>query len=316
MAVVAVAGFTQRSYELSYAFKFMPVIISLLVSIVGGYVIAGILTGFDLSFNVAFWLFFVICAILCAIAIGAITNRGFKKVKGSIINGVVAGALMTLMIICGLYAAEYAEHRVPKADKIETVFVGETELKDNIDLALKLHKGIIECINNDNVQDDYGEFPGVVNNCNNFDFEYVMKNGSVIKRNYWYRSPHMNALNSEILELMQTDSFFEKYEECTNWPIGSTVITVHSHSSKFGTLEDGEGQKNAILTSKEAKYLISLFKKEMQSADMSVFNEKVFGISISGDDWQDLYIPESFTETMSFLEAKFIEYSSMIDKEN
>lgn len=312
--IAAVKLFKVRKSETAgdaYSFKFMPIVISLLVSIVGGFIMAGILTGFSLNFNMVFWFFFVVCAILCSIAIGAITDRGFKKVKRSVVNGVISAALMTVMVIVGLYVADYAEHRIPKAENIETVYVADTEYKEHIDLAVKLHKGIIDCLEaeeNDGYYED--EFPPVVNNVNNFNFEYVMKNGSVIKRHYWYRSPDMKNLHGEILQLMQTENFYTRYKACTKATY--KLIEVHSHSTKFGSIEDTERSQNAVLTEQEAEQLIALFKKEMQAADISIFTEEAYGISVSGDEWCELYIPVSFTETIGFLETKFTEYADKV----
>ena len=112
------------------------------------------------------------------------------------------------------------------------------------------------------------------------------------------------------------DSCCEKYNSCTTGEPGYNYVNIHSHATKFGTMSEDKEQKNAILNEKEAKQLISIFKKEMQAANESIFNEEVYGISISGYEWQELYIPESFTETISFLEAKFEQYDSTIEKEN
>ena len=309
----AIKLFGKRKSETAgeaYAFKFMPIIISLLVSMVGGFVIAILLTG-DYSINGGFWFFFIACSVLCSIAIGAITNRGFKKVKGSIITGAVAAALMATLVISGLYIADYAENRIPKAQSVKQVFIGEIDFTEHKELVVSLHKGIIESLNEE-LQIEYGDFPEIVNNFDNFNFNYVMKNGGIMKRNYWYRSPDMSKLHKDILTLMQTDNFFEKYEQCIVAEPNYALINVHSHSTKFGTMEEGEEQKNAILTEKEAEYLISLFKKEMQVADISVFKEETYGISVSGNEWCELYIPRSFTETIGFLETKFTEYENNI----
>ena len=296
----------------AYSFKFMPIIISLLVSMVGGFVIAVLLTG-DYSVSGGFWFFFVICAILCSIAIGAITNRGFKKVKGSIISGAFAAALMAALIISGLFIGDYAEKKIPTASSVKQVYVGEIDFTEHKDLVVNFHKGIIECINEADYNAEYGEFPEVLNNFCDFHFEYTLKNGSIMKRSYWYRYPDMSRLHSEILAFMQTDSFFKKYEKCIVAEPNYSMINVHSHSTKFGTMEEGEEPQNAILTEKEAAQLISLFKKEMQAADISVFKEDTYGISISGNEWCELYIPRSFTETINFLEAKFAEYEAQND---
>lgn len=310
----AIKLFGKRKSETAgeaYAFKFMPIIISLLVSMVGGFVIAIVLTG-DYNISGGFWIFFIVCAILCSIAIGAITNRGFKKIKGSVINGVVASVLMTVLLISGLYIADYAENKIPKVENVEQVSIGEIDYTAYKDLAVNLHKGIIECLNEEETDDFIGEFPQALNNFNNFDFKYVLKNGNVIKRNYWYRSPDMSRLHKDILTLMQTDNFFKKFDVCIIPQPGYGLINVHSHSTKFGTMEEGEEPQNAILTEKEAAQLISLFKKEMQAADISVFKEDTYGISISGNEWCEMYIPRSFTETINFLEAKFTEYQNNI----
>ena len=182
-AFAAVKLFKVRKSETAgeaYSFKFMPVIISLLVSMVGGFVIAIVLTG-DYNISGGFWIFFIVCAILCSIAIGAITNRGFKKIKGSVINGVVASVLMTVLLISGLYIANYAENRIPKAENVKQVSLGGTDFTEHKDLVVKLHDGIIDSINeeDDSVE---GVFPEVLNNFNDLSFEYVMKNGSVMKR--------------------------------------------------------------------------------------------------------------------------------------
>ena len=119
-AFVAIKLFKARKGETAgeaYSFKFMPILITMLVSVVGGFILAGILTGFFLEITVTFWIFFVVCAILCAIAIEAITNRSFKNIKRSVVSGLVATAIMTAIVIGGLYVADYAEKRVPQAEK-------------------------------------------------------------------------------------------------------------------------------------------------------------------------------------------------------
>ena len=313
--IAAIKLFKVRKSETAgeaYAFKFMPVIISLLVSMVGGFVIAILLTG-DYSINGGFWFFFVACSILCSIAICAITNRGFKKVKSSIITGAVAAAVMAAFIISGLYIAGFAENKIPKVENVEQVSIGEIDYTEHKDLAVNLHKGIIECLNEEETDGYIEEFPQVLNNFNNFDFKYVMKNGNVVKRNYWYRSPDMSRLHKDILTLMKTDNFFKKFDACTTPQPGYGFINISTHSAKFGSMGDTEISKNATLTEKEAKQLVSLFKKEMQAVTIEVFKENTHGISISGFEWCEMYIPESFTETINFLESKFIENEAQND---
>ena len=124
-----------------------------------------------------------------------------------------------------------------------------------------------------------------------------MEKSSIIKT--------VNSL-SFLFFICHLDSFFEKYKDCIK--SDEKIISVHSHNTKFGVAENKEEVLSAVLYPKEAEKLITLFKKEMQAADESIFSEEIYGVSVSGNDWCELYIPKSFTETIEFLETKFTEY--------
>lgn len=308
--VLAVKLFKVRRSESAgnaYAFKFMPITISLLVSIVGGYFMAGILNGFYWRFNISFWLLFAICAVLCAITVGAITNRGFKNIKHSIINGILAAALMTALMIGGMYVAQYAQNRIPKTVSVDKVYIGEIEFTKTPEIAINLHKGMLDCTKNENNSEDY-MYPEVIRNITSFRFKYNMKNGAVMQRRYWYNGASMRVLHDDILALMQTDSFYKQYDECTKRSESSRYIKIQAYSGKFKTSYDGNDSVYAYLTEKEAKRLIEIFKKDMQAADVSIFDENAYEVSISGNEYRNLYVPVSFDETIEYLTDKFTSY--------
>ena len=304
--IAAVKLFKVRKSETAgdaYSFRFMPIIISALISMVGGFVIGGILTGFNTNFNILFWLFFIIGAILCAIAFGAIANRGFKKVKASLINGAVSALIMVALVCTTNTMAMAAETRVPNAKDVKMVYFGYNEdvvFEKDIKEITELHKAVIECLQaeNDGV---FEEYPGIVHNLRGIVFKYVMKNGAVINRYYSYDMPDMTPLNSKLLKVMQRDDFLSRFDSCTEVNEYG-IININSHS-KFGEdISEEFVGANAIISKAEAKRLIELFKQDMKnsSADV-VFSGDVYGLSVSGRDYHDIYIHKSFTNTVEYV---------------
>ncbi len=283
----------------AYSFKFVPTIITVLVSMVGGFFIAEVLSGFDTNFNILFWFFFIVGALLCSVAAGAIITRGFKTVKSSFLKGAVAVILMIALVITTIFVGSAAESRVPKAEQIKKIYLNydkSVEFTDNFDIVLDLHKGITENIKNDKTG---GETSAFLNNINDIRITYVLNDSVEIKRDYWQGRPNMDNLYPQLLALMKSDEYFQKYEDCVS-PNGLSV-QVRLMGDKYGYTNMVYDDGIADLTKEQAKEFIELFKKEVKAADLSVFDENCYVVYISGIDYKELFIPHSFTQTMDYI---------------
>lgn len=307
-AVLAERLFRVRKSETAgeaYSFKFVPFIITLLVAMVGGYLVGGIMTGFDSHLNIFFWVLFIVGALLCAVAFGAITSRGFKTVRRSLLNGAVAAVVMVALVSGTTLSANIAEVYLPEKDEIAEIRLGYDEeivFTENFDIILDIHTKIVDNIKNDyNYDGSQFEF---FNNANDLNITYIMKNGSAVRRDYWLGFPEINNIKPELLRLMQSDEFLSKYTYCVQNPMNMVYINILGE--KYGYVDTVYGDKTAVLNNEQGREFLQILKSEMKAADVSVFSETCVVLSLSGERYEDIYIPTSFTQTLEYLTHYFV----------
>ncbi len=287
----------------AYSFKFMPAILSVLISMAGGYLIGFIMTsnGFESG---GFWIFFIPGAILSSIAFGAISTRAFKTVKASLIKGGIAVALTIAVVLSVGFSASIAEDKVPTVETVKRVELFGSygiEFTDPEDIAIitRIHTTIVEN-NNEGYPGstesyEYEEVPDVIGNMDNMRINYILKNGRQLGRNYWYSELKTKNLRADLLALMQTDTFLADYDAAASH-------RINGHISLYTAVKTDK-EETYVLTNKQGKELLALFKKEMLEADISIFDEECLDVNLNGADYKRMCIPKSFTETIAFIDA-------------
>ncbi len=158
---------------MGYAYGFLYTASLLIVSCVCAVALGTIFSEDEIT--AVFWIFAVIGAVLSAVAFAAVHDRGFKQFKKSVLMGGIAAALLGITALVLVTDCFGYGTRIPAADSVESVTVEfsdvELTLKNPTDVLL-LHREIIE-----EEQDDIG-FTYIR-------FDYLLKNGSHLKRFYY-----------------------------------------------------------------------------------------------------------------------------------
>lgn len=170
--------------ENAYAFKFIYVISNFILSFIVGFGVGVIFA--ESEFNPIFYIFGIIGALLASVSYGAITDRGFKYFKKSLIIGAVSA--FALITTCFLFVIDITgfEKNVPKSDEIlsiEAETAGFTTLCNyDFDTVLNVHKKITKNLD-DLKTNNYFEQDGET--VTSFYVKYHLKNGSTVERQYW-----------------------------------------------------------------------------------------------------------------------------------
>ncbi len=176
----AILLYNRRKSEKSgetYAFKFVYYIVAMLLSFIGAFAVGYIFSEGD--FDLAFWVFGLAGGILTAIAFGAITDKGFKTVKRSVILGGCAYVIMLLFTFGIILDITGYEKHVPKVEDVKTVTVDDSRhslsglVLDDATTVVALHQSFI-----DNHHSSYDVHVGRIK------LAYTLHNGSTVIREY------------------------------------------------------------------------------------------------------------------------------------
>lgn len=287
----------------AYSFKFMPNIISVILSAAGGYVIGYLIT-FNSFESFDFWIFFQLGAVLCSVTFGAIASRGFKTIGISVLKAGIAVSITLALVLCINFVGKQTFFFVPKSDKIERIelyYDADVVFTDNFELVTDMHAQIIENIEK-NYNDNAKTEPEIIDNFNELDVRYIMKNGASVERRYNYSLICRDNLYDDMLRIMQTDEFFMKYEKIVRRDNKSITIDAYSY-------KDFEKRSAAVVSVSVAKNIIETYKKEMMAADLGIFGEDCLVLNMNGFDgyaFEQILVPESFNETIEILDKLLV----------
>lgn len=283
----------------AYAFKFVPFVISIMVSMVGGYFIGMLFTGDMDMLNVAFWIFFIIGAAICSVAFGMIASRGFKTIKRSLINGAIAIALLIAITLTTNLIVLNAERQIPDAQKVKSIAIGYdgdvvyTDPED-IKLIVGLHESIVADLHSDK---PWGEHPDFFYNLGDFNLTYTLENGRTLKRDYSFGYIRDKGEHYKVLQLMQTEEFFAKYDYFTEF--SELKFEIYNNDSGVDILTGN-------ITAEDSAVLLTLFKNDMMAASTTVFSDMYYILNLYNKEdsvWEEIRIPDSFTKTIEFVMA-------------
>ncbi len=287
LTVLSVILYNRRNAEKAgnaYAFKFLYFIANLLLSFEVAYGIGMIFSEFE--YNGIFWLFAIVGALLSAVTFGAISERGFKTVKKSLMigGGSVAG-LIAVGIILSTGAFGF-ETRVPEISRIATVemqFDGRTvNLSADFEAVTDFHKNLLKNYESElhKAYSSDGDFlTGYVN------IDYTLKNGNKILRTYW--GFPLEPFAEDMVEI------------CKKEDVGAAITKVKLDKPKYisfsGHIYDGNDQTDDyvdyIISREDYINLLEIYKKENLKLTAETLST---GRWVQYNSWWESDIPNTY----------------------
>ncbi len=264
LAAVVLLCYNRRKSEKvggAYAFKIIPEIIGAIVSALGLFVMAYIFS--SEPDEISFWIAGAVGAGVACVVYFLIINRGFKKVKNSLI--VAAVALIALLITnLGIRFDIFGwEYKLPKTDEIASVTVrlhGEDIKVKNIPLAVELNREIIKGHNDKSYRDNYIH--------DNFYFEYTLKNGETVTRRYDVERPVAEAQKLSLINQELSRQLLEDYNEfkklnCQDWNIDGYFYDADANYI---------GDFSTQISEENTEKLILAYIEDLKTIDLNYFD--------------------------------------------
>ena len=266
--VVCIFLYRRRKSEKAgeaFAFKFMPVIISIIISVIA-YFIFGYMFSPERQ-SLMHIIMGAVGAVLAAVIYNAIIHRGFKKIKNAVILG-----LCSLVAIAGINVSVAFdifgyETYVPKSDNLVSASVRYkgaivTEAED-FEYILDLHNAIINAYKNDELDtDSYESYDDVAE----YKYEnyqeyiyiyYTLKGGKTVERVYHIKNKLLIPEKTVLVQKGLTKAVKEEFEGI---------------DAKFYTLSGYDEQEFEIeLSKEEATALINAYVRDLENIDGNYF---------------------------------------------
>ncbi len=251
--------------ENAYAFKFIYILANFILSFIVGFGVGMMFA--EGEFNPIFYIFGIMGALLASVTYGAITERGFKTFKKSLVIG--AASAVALLASSFLFSVDITgyEKNVPKADNIlsiEAEPAGFTTIfNDDFDTVLNLHKKITQNLddlkNNDYIFGEFTEDQFV----SEIYIKYHLKNGSTVERQYW--GLPVSIYGEELVEIC-------KYED-----VNTIKTQVNAERPKLvyfdGYSRDTEEYINLAIPREEFIELLEIYDAENDKMTTEIFKE-------------------------------------------
>lgn len=295
--VAAFLLYNRRRSEKSgvtYAYRFLYVICSLIVGFIGGYCLGILFSNGEYTFS--YWIFALLGALLSAVTYGAISDRGFKTFKKSLITGVCSYAAMVCAVIILATGGFGYSLRTPKAENIDSVSVtlpnSEKSLvfKDSTEI-LKLHKKILENRKNPSDKDGY------------IGIDYKLKNGETVSRQYYI---DYGKYKNFLLSIYKSNEYAESLKK---------AFFKEDLSDIYVSFYNNDNSYNGKITPEELKTVAAAYISDLPSAEGgAVTGETSRYLEISYQtgryrNYYVLYVENGFKNTISAINALNLEES-------
>ena len=249
-------------------------------------------------------LFYVLAgvgAILSCVVYGAITDRGFKKVKSYILTGVISFSIFAITLLSISFDVFGFSKRIPEAQNIEYVSIGidSTDvIYEDPTLALDIHKAVYDKPFNEGFD-------------NSVLLTYKLKNGFTMTRKFWYESKYINDL------LLKYDKSEERIKN-----IEQQIEAAYEHFDvdyQYTDFESGESEPTYVymkIDKKQMRQVFELYKKELENAKEYSANRDYdtnFSYNVMEDngfnyEFFGLNLSEDFPETRKLLDELYKEF--------
>lgn len=294
---------TERGGQ-AYAYKFIYVICSILAGICGGYILSTIfsLAGDKKPVSYLGVISFIPGALLTVTVYGAVTERGFKKFKKSLVYGAVSAAAYFVILAVIMSGAFGFSTRVPEKNDVSYVEIicADTVLNlDDSTPAIALHKAIIDKDAND------FEESVLTTPHNGVNIHYQLKNGREMFREYY---ADMDKVGNEMFAALNAGERFDDYLKA--------VEKLNSDSVEIDVYDYNNEPYNCIGTKKQLMELIKAYREDFaRHGKKIVYGQDTLSVTVyskqtEGDEYVfEIAMTDDFTETLSVLGGfKRIEY--------
>ncbi len=281
-----------------YAYKFVYVICAFIAAFCGGTIFGALFSENDMR-RISYYIFAIAGAEMTAIAYGAVTDRGFKSYKKSLLIG--ACAFLSLVIIIGVVRIDLFgyKNRIPDKSEIKSASAEVYDgiyIKYNTDDIIKLHKKAIE--NNTEVSQTARNSSIV----QRVDISYHLKNGSTVSRSYLV---DVQSVKKELFTLYSSDERFDT--------IINTLKRVNPNTVYFDYDFNGEYYQT-YLTNAEFLRLIELYRAELDGKEDILTHSNDYFVALIYEKNENNYITmqtrlsemffdDTFEETLKYLES-------------
>ena len=295
----------------AYAFKYIFIVCSILAGVCGGYIVGYLFAEGD--FNIIFWIFQTIGAILICTVYGAVTNRGFKNIKVSIIIGVISVAILPAVAIVGVTGCFGYSKYIPDADKVQSATIGyfneqiQFGQKD-IEWVNDFHAEILESDALINLNNRIGE------PMSDMYITYYMKDGTKVSRCFYIVTERAKDI---LLRLYKNE---ERIHTVVNQLYKDTPQKVDVSYTR-----DDAVQISIELSEQEFIELLNCYKRDLKYADESYLEEdKMDYIYFEWKNPQKEYsyqyytfdFSKKFTNLYNFLDSKGLNLVPSEDGQN
>lgn len=287
----------------AYAYKFIYIICSVLAGICGGYLLSRIFIlpgpskNSDLS--IVGIISFIAGALITTVVYGAVTDRGFKKFRKSLIYG-AASVVLYFAVIAVVFSGAFGfSGRVPEIKNIEKAILSFNS--ENIELSSQssekltaLHKAIIDREADDDVYDTVDTPHTYLN------LTYELKDGSKMSREYFV---DIKKIDDELFALYSgKERFAQIYSDIDN--MGSRM--VYLDVEKY---ENYETTTYAI-SKDQLKALVDTYKNELPRVGKKVLSNEENIVRLQAYSHDQYYegapfyveLTDDFTDTIALME--------------
>ena len=286
----------------AFSYNFLYVICAFLISFCASYAFGAVFADGVNFKSIIFYLFAIIGSLIAGVVYGAITSRGFKTIKKSLVIGGISFVIM--FALAGLIKVDVIGYnkRIPSKENVKIAVIeycsDEISYTDPT-FVINLHKkiisedGILAYYNDVNPELKDDELAVSV-----VDINYTLKNGRTLSRTYLV---YDKKIEKEAETMLKSK---ERFETIRNLLTSSRpkIVNFYVNSSEDDYL-------NAYLTYKETLEFLDIYEKEIANKKVYAtfdFNSKNYSIDYSGNSRyhsSTFYFDETFTETKNYLDG-------------
>ncbi len=300
----------------AFAYNFLYIICAFLISFCASYAFGAVFAD-GVNFNSGiFYLFAIIGGLIAGVVYGAITSRGFKTIKKSLIIGGVSFVIM--VALAGSIKIDVIGYnkRIPSKENVKVASV--KIWSDNVSytdptFVINLHKKIIT---EDGILTNYNETNPELKDdeltASAVDINYTLKNGRTLSRTYLV---YDKKIEKELETLLKSK---ERFETIRNSLILSKPKTVN-----FYVNSKDDNYLDVYLTYNETLKFLDIYEKEIANKKVSSVyddNNNFYEMNYSGNSRYhsaSFYFDETYTETKNYLDSlnlgDRVKYSDLAD---
>lgn len=266
----------------AYAFKYIFIVCSILAGVCGSYIVGYLFAEGD--FNIIFWIFATIGAVLTCTVYGAVTNRGFKNIKTSIIIGIISALVLPSVAVTGVTGCFGYSTYIPEADKVQSAtisyFSESIEFKqEDISWVNDFHSEILESDVIVTQNDTSGYQTRWIY------FNYYMKDGTTVSRRFHIVQERAKNI---LLKLYKCEQRIDTVESALESSPANAILYIGARIN--------EKYVYTFITRAECEQLLSCYRKDLEIADASYITDDIpYTFDLEWRDKNNTYVTQYTT---------------------